>query len=290
MDKRAKQAIFGSICVLLIMAGLGVGALVRYFSPGTDWMELSDYYSVPEGEALLILNDKVHSRNARLVDGRIYVDLATVREYFNHRFYWDEAEQLLTLTTPTQIIRASDGESGKFVSGGGASADHAIVRLLDGEVWLSLEFVAGYSDISYQTFAASDGGGAPVQRVLITCTYGDYLYVDTTRKTQIRAEADRKSAILKEVPSNEGLMLLDGGGTQQSSFLKVMTSDGVRGYVNKRHVGEGYFKTVVSSYKAPEYTVLHENGKVNLVWHYVETAAAKGKLKELLEGTSGISV
>ena len=290
MDKRAKQAILGSLFVLLIMIGLGAAALVRYFSPGKEWMELSDYYSVPEGEALLILDDRVHSENARLVDGRIYVDLETVKEYFNHRFYWDENEQQLTLATPTEIIRAADGEQGRYADKDAPLEDHAVVRVLDGEVYLSLEFAAEYSDISYQAYAASAEEGGPVQRVVVTCVHGDYLYVDTTKKTQIRAEADRKSEILKEVPPQEGLMLLDGGGTQQNSFLKVMTSDGVRGYVNKRHVGDGYFRKISSSYQAPEYTVLHENSKINLVWHYVETAAANQRLADLMKEASGVNV
>ena len=290
MDKHAKQAIFGSLFVLLVMIGLGAAALVRYFSPGTDWMELSDYYAVPEGEALLILDDRVHSKNARLVDGRIYVDLETVREYFNHRFYWDEEEQLLTLTTPTEIIRAADGEQGTSADKDLPLEDHAVVRVLGGQVYVSLEFAAGYSDISYQAHAASEEANGPVQRVLVTCTYGDYLYVDTTKKTQIRTEADRKSEILKEVPSGEGLMLLDGGGTQQSSFLKVMTSDGVRGYVNRRHVGEGYFRKILSSYQAPEYTALHESSRINLVWHYVETEAANKRLADLMKEASGVNV
>ena len=289
MERHVKQAMIGSLLVLAVIVVFGVAAVIRYFTPGKEWMELSEYYSVPEGEAILILNDTVHERNARLIDGRIYVDLATVQQYFNHRFYWDETEEVLSYTTPRELFRAGSGEAAYQVTADANATDYAVVWMLDG-VYVSLDFVAEYSDISYNAYTASDTPGEPVQRVLVSCTHEDYLYTDALKKTQIRVEPDRKSEIVAEVQPGDTLMLLEGGGTQQSHFLEVMTEDGVRGYVNKRHVGEGYYEAKGGNYTAPEYTSIHQKEKVNLVWHYVETQAANNRLEEMLNGTEGINV
>ena len=35
-----------------------------------------------------------------------YIDYETVIREFNHRFYWDQNENVLVYTTPTEIIQA----------------------------------------------------------------------------------------------------------------------------------------------------------------------------------------
>lgn len=106
MEKRAKQAILGTVLALGIILIIGIAALVRYLSPGTEVMKLSEYYNVPKGEAMIILDDKIYEKNALLLEDAIYVDLDTVTEKFNKRFYWDAGENVLVYASPTQIIKA----------------------------------------------------------------------------------------------------------------------------------------------------------------------------------------
>ena len=89
MEKRAKQAVIGTLLVLVLILVLGAVTLVKYLSPGKEKMSLADYYHVPAGEAMIILDDKIYEKNAMIFGGELYVDFDTVVQRFNKRFYWD---------------------------------------------------------------------------------------------------------------------------------------------------------------------------------------------------------
>lgn len=291
MEKHAKQAVIGTLLVVAAILAAGIIALVRHLTPGTQVMGLAEYYNVPKGQVMMILDDKVYEKNCLLLEGHIYVDLGTVQEKFNKRFYWDENEKLLVYTTPSEIIKAKADGSGYQVDSGIRPFSHPVVKAIGEEVYISLEFAALYSDIRYQAFTVSgENGEEVIQRVMVTCAYGDYLYVNVEKNTQIRTAADRKSEILAEMPKGARLMLLDGGGTQENGYLKVMTEDGIRGFVNKKHVGDGYYARVESTFEAPEYTSIQKAGAINLVWHVVTNPSANDNLAGMLENTEGITV
>jgi len=76
----------------------------------------------------------------------------------------------------------------------------------------------------------------------------------------------------------------------KKGFVKVMTSDGIIGYVKEKHVRESYYKTIESTYEAPEYTSLKRDGKINLVFHQIFNKDAGLKLEELISHTKGVDV
>lgn len=291
MEKSAKQAILGTILVLTVILAASAVALVRYFSPGTEVMGLSEYYNVPEGEAMIILDDKIYERNALLLENHVYVDLNTIQQKFNHRFYWDLEECILTYTTPTEIIQTKIGTADYQVNQEKRQFAHPIVEMAGDSIYISLEFISNYSDIRYKEITIADKNGKETtQRVMITCAYGDYLYVDVEKKTQIRTSADRKSEILTELEPGAKLMLLDGGGTQEKGYLKVMSEDGIRGFVKKQHVGSGYYSKVSSTFNAPVYTSIRQTGIINLVWHVVTNMSANDNLAGMMANTKGVTV
>lgn len=290
MEKRAKQAVLGTVLVMILILVIGGIAMVKYLSPSKETMSLTDYYHVPAGEAMIILDDKIYEKNALLSDGQLYVDFDTVVQRFNKRFYWDAVEQVLIYTTPTQLIKAWPEESYIEVNGEKETMPYPVVIERAGTVSLLLDFVEEYSDIRYQAYRADAAGSGALQRVMITSVYGDYLYTNVTKKTQLRTGADRKSPILREVVEGEKLMLLDGGGSQKNGFLTVMTQDGVRGYVLNKCVSEGYYEKIESDFKAPVYTSVADGKEVLLAWHVVTNTAANANLAELLSNTKGITV
>lgn len=289
MEKHAKQAVIGTVLVIILILVIGGIALVRYLSPGKETMSLADYYKVPAGEVLVILDDKIYERNALLSDGQIYVDFDTVVNRFNKRFYWDSGEQVLIYTTPTQVIKAWVGDASLEINGEKQVTSYPVVLEQTDGIFLLLDFVDQYSDIRYQAYRA-DAASGEVQRVMITSVYGDYLFADVKKKTQLRTDANRKSPILREVAEGEKLMLLDGGGSQKNGYLTVMTQDGARGYVLNKCVSEGYYEKVESDFDAPVYTSAADGKEVLLTWHVVTNLTANGNLAGLLAKTKGVTV
>ncbi|MDE7327990.1 MAG: hypothetical protein K2N63_17215 [Lachnospiraceae bacterium] len=287
MERRAKQAVIGTLLVLVLILVLGGITLVKYLSPGKEVMSLADYYHVPAGEAMIILDDKIYEKNAIIAGGQLYVDFDTVVQRFNKRFYWDGVEQVLIYTTPTEVIKARPQENFIEINGGKEEYGRPAIMEKNGVLYLLLDFVAEYSDISYRAYPAEMEG--TIQRVLITSVYGDYLYTNVVKETQLRTDADRKSPILKQMEKGEKLMLLDGGGSQKNGYMTVMTEDGVRGYILNKCVSEGYYERLVSDFEAPVYTSTADGEEVMLVWHVVTNSTANGNLTGLIANTRGVT-
>lgn len=282
MEKRTKLAIFGSVAVIVVVLAIVVSYIVEKNTPSKEVKALSEYYQVPEGEAMVIMDDIVYEKNAKLLDGVLYMDLETITSKFNKRFYWDATENVLVYTTPTEIIKAEVGTKDYLVNKNKVSANYPIVKTVGTEVYLALPFVAEYSDMRYQAYENPD-------LVVIQCKWGDYLYATVEDDTQVRTEASIKSPILKELKKGDKVLLINNGGNQENGFLTVMTEEGIRGYAQKKRFSDSYYEKVTSTFEAPVYTNITKDYKVNLTWHQVTNQEANKKLGEILDSTKGIT-
>lgn len=282
MEKKAKRAIFGVVVITIALVAILITALIEKYTPSNERLDLSQYYTVPEGEAMVVLDTVVYEKNAKIIDGTFYVDLNTVTENFNHRFYWDAVENYLIYTTPTEIIKAEVGSKDYSINKPKNSEDYVIVKIVGDEVYVALEFVEKYSDITYQVYENPN-------RVIIQSVWGDYLSADVKNDTVIRMGTSIKQKILNDVKKGDRLTLVDNGGSGKNGFLKVMTGDGVFGYVQKKQVSSTYYNTLKSEKEFPEYTSLSRDYTINLVWHQVTNMEANQYMGSLLEDSKSVT-
>lgn len=283
MDRKRRQAVVGSAVVaVIILIAIAVMA-VRYFTPSKERMQLTEYYPVAEEEILIFMENEQYKNNGLMVDGTIYLDIATIQEYINHRFYWDNYENMLVYTTPTEIIKAQVGESSYSVNKSKSKTTYPIVKT-DGEnVFVALEFVALYSNVEYEVYEAPN-------RVVLTCNWGtEHLYGEAAKDTVIRFEPSIKSPILADVEQGE-VVIFSGEMEEIKGFVKVMTKDGVIGYVKNKFLKETYYETLENDYVYPEYTSISKNTTINLVWHQIFSQAGNNDLMTFLDNTKGINV
>ncbi|MDF2909046.1 MAG: hypothetical protein K0R34_4367, partial [Herbinix sp.] len=99
MDKRLKMAMLGGAAGIVIILILIGSMIVEKLTPSDEIIQLTEYYKVKDSEVLIILQDEVYEIKGKLIDGSVYVDYDTVIQKFNHRFYWDFNENILTYTT-----------------------------------------------------------------------------------------------------------------------------------------------------------------------------------------------
>ena len=151
------------------------------------------------------------------------------------------------------------------------------------KVYIALDFVEKNSDIKSRFFVEPN-------RVVIDYRWGDYLFTQVTKATQLRLEPSIKSPVLTQLPVEQELMYLLKDEAPQKGFVKVMTKDGIMGFVKEKHVKESYYKMIESSYKPLEYTSQSRPYKINLVFHQVFNMDAVGKLEELISQTKGVNV
>lgn len=282
MDKNAKVGVIGGALALLIIIIVVVATVIGKLTPNKEVKQLSDYYQVPQGQALVIMDDTKFEKYAKVFDGVYYMDLETIKTYFNKRFYFDSKENILINTTPTEIIKAEVGSKEYSVNKNKVSTAYTIVKREVDEIYIALDFVAMYSDMRFQTFQNPD-------IVMIQCKWGDYLYATVKSDTQIRTGTSIKSEVLKELATDDKVMIINNGGSLENGFISVMSNDGVRGYVQKKALSENFYENVASTFEVPEYTNLTKDYTINLTWHQVTVQEANNKVNSMLERTKGIT-
>lgn len=283
MDRKQKQTVIGAGIVAGIILIVAAYFLIKTLTPSNERMDLEEYYNAQEGEVTLIMQDHIYERNGLMIDGVIYVDYDTVVEYFNHRFYWDSNENILTYTTPTELIRTEVGSSDYTVNKSRNSVNYQIVKTNGADdVYVALEYVAMFSDIQYEFYEDPD-------RVVFTYEWGEFLFATTKKEAQVRFEPSIKSDILEDVAKDTSLMLVDTTEESVKGFTKVITEDGIIGYVKNNQINDSEYKTIESDYVAAEYTHILKDYTVNLVWHQVTNQEANSNLSTLLEGTKGVT-
>lgn len=287
MDKKIKIAIVGIvIAILVLVIGIGI-TIVKKMTPSDEVMLLTEYYQVEDTEVMIILHDEIYDKSGIMVDGVIYIDYETVIREFNHRFYWDQNENILTYTTPTEIIQA-DAVGNKYsitksMIKTEAVSEYPILKLYGDSVYIALDFVGKYSDLSYRFYVEPN-------RVLIEYKWGEYLFTEVVKATQLRSDADIKSPLLKQLPLGDELMYVTKEEAPRKGFAKVMTKDGIIGFVKEKHVKTSYYKEISSTFTPLVYTAQTRPDKINLVFHQIFNSESGGKLEELISQTKGVNV
>ena len=287
MDRKVRLAVIGIGSALVLIAIIIILAIVKMLTPSDEVMPLSEYYQAEDNEVVLILQNQIYEEKGRLIDGKVYIDYDTVIQEFNHRFYWDYNENVLTYTMPEEIIRADASSSTYTVTKSMIETEreyeYPIAEVFVDKVYLSLDFVQQYSDLTFQYYKDPS-------RVVIDYKWGEYLYTEVSKATQLRYEPNIKSPILLELPVGTGLIYVDTEEAPEKGFIKVMTEDGVKGYIKKKATKESEYKTLESTYQEPEYSAQSRSKKINLVFHQVFNQDANAGLEDLIDDTKGVNV
>ena len=277
MEKALKiKLIVSTIVICGVITALAI-ALVNKYTPSETMRTLDNYYDVASDEAVVLLENEIYGERALIREGGIYLSFETIDSIINDDFYLDEAEQMLSYTLPEEVIRVEEGQAYYYSNKEEKQLSHPALLKLEDVYYLSLEFTELFSNMTYAFYENPN-------RVVIHYQWIDFLYYDTVEaETPIRFEPDIKSDILRIVPAGEKLYYIGGTGTGSRSFLKVMTQDGIYGYVQKMFLGESYYETLQSAYTEPEYSHILLEEKVLLGWHQVTVQKANDNLEQLVE-------
>ena len=282
MNVRARRAIFATILGIIIMMIIIGVILVKKFKPSDEVMDINEYYQVEEDESLIIFQDGIYEIRALYEEDQVYLDYETVTNLINKRFYWDKNEHLLIYTTPSEVIRTEIGSSGYSVNKNNDGLNHVITKTNEGMLYISIDFVSMYSDIEYEVIKSPN-------RVIINKDWGDFLFTSVEKATDLRVADDIKSEVLMELEEATELIFVDNEVIYDNDFSKVMTRDGLIGFVRNKHTSESYYKTIQSSFEEAEYIQTSKPGPLNLVWHQVTNQDANNYILEDLEGTKGVT-
>lgn len=283
MKKKNGITIIGVfVALLLIVVVLGI-ALVQKYSSNKEYVMPEEIAPVAEGEAHVIFWQEKYERNALLLNGGIYLDFDTAASYINENFYYDEEEMVLSYTTPTEIIRAYPMEAVYYSNKEKKELSHEPLVTKGGAPYVSLEFAALFSDMTY-TFYEEPA------RVLIRTESKEMLALKAKQDTVLREKPDIKSRILYDLTKDSVVWYVDAGTEADTKFVKVMTEDGIFGFVRKKELSETYHESYTSEYEAAVYSHISAEEKVVLGWHQVTNATANAGLENLIKNNTELTV
>lgn len=282
MKQRGKFVVISAIFLFIIMIVAGV-VIYKTFAPSKKEMKLEEYYHSTDQDAVLILQDEIYSEKGKVLDNQVYIDYETVKQYFNSRFYWDRNEQLFIYTTPTEVIKSKIGSDEYSINGKTEKAPGKITWEDSKMLYISLDFIKAYSDIEYTRYQNPE-------RVVIQYIWNtDFLFSKVKKATQVRLLPDIKSSIVKQVKKGDILQIIVDEEEIHKKFSKVITQDGVIGYVKNKAIGKAYYEKKESTFKSKEYTNIAKDYKINLVFHQVTNQTANNNVLALLERTKNVT-
>jgi len=283
VTKKTGFTVIGAFVALILIAVVLGTALVKKFTPSNERVSPSEVYAVEEGKAHVMFWQEEFEKKALVLYGEAYLDLETVLTYMNEDFYYDEAEKVLSYTTPTEIIRAYAGESSYYSNKETVASEAPPLVVKNNTAYLSLKFVSGFSDMTYTLLKDPS-------RVLVRLGGKEMLSLKAEKETAVRKEPDIKSPILCDLAKDAVVWYVDAGTEGNAKFVKVMTADGIYGYVRKKELSETYVETFTSTYEAPVYPHILSEQKVVLGWHQVTNTKANSGLEALIKGNGQMTV
>lgn len=282
--KKQQDSYVRIIGILVVLAALA--AAVTFFiqsrMPSKKYEDLAAYFSIDADDTIgLSVDGTIVKNGARLIDGAVYVSYDAAEAYLNHRFYRDETEGLLCVTTPTVFKTFSLAELE-------ASGD---IREVDDVRYLSLAFVEAWTDLTADFITESDDAtGNEKLRYLTVTTDFHYETAVADDGAKLRTRPTTKANILKDATAGEVMRVLDRDDTGEG-WQAVVSGDGLSGYMRLEDLTEG--ETVGSNHVSiiGDYTSLSLGKPVNMVFYQSDNPLMNVTLKDKLDrGVSGINV
>jgi len=292
--KRVIPALIAIVLIILI-AGIALGGkLIEKYSYSDEMDNLEEYFGItdPNQVPILYRGEKLETKILNK-DGQLYLDLDSVHELLNERFYWDNRENWLLYATPTAKMVNQIGASSYTVTNGmgyeseieGEDLGYPI-SFTEGEgdsavLYVALEYVHKFTNFTYEVYEDP-------KRVIFKTENRDYQQVFVTKDSAVRHRGGVKSPILKKVVEGDELILLE----EMEDWSKVETKDGFIGYIEKKHYGDvkSAVEQITPNYTEPEYTSLTSDSKISLGWHVVAATAGNDTIYEALQYQKGLDV
>lgn len=280
-SSRLAPVLVALLLIILVGAAGIITSAIRRYTPSDARMDLADYYQQSgEDELSLILQDKIADSKGRIEEGTAYIPYTVVTEDLDGRFYWDQETQQMLYTLPEEILEIQLESNTYLLSGKTVTEDYPIVRQIDGEYYIALDFLEQYMEIQGTVYEDP-------ARAVIFYKWGKAETVEATEETQIRYQGGIKSPILKDLEQGEEMLLLE----ELDNWSRVMTRDGIDGYVENgslSSVGEMEY-TYTGSYEE-DFTSLTRDHKINLAWHQVTSEAANQAFASDTQNMTGVNV
>ena len=279
--KRRKKIMRRRICVfVVIVIALVLGALLwKKFSPSKEAANLNEYYGInDEGQAAVIIDNRILGPVGKIVDGKPYIEYSVVRDHLNNRVYVDSKENLLLYTLADGSIEAHVGSTEYTYKKEAHSKEYVILKMEGNTSYVSLDFVKEYTDIEFQTYDEP-------ARIMIVSDWDEQTVATVKKSTKLRLAGDIKSSILKEAKKNDELTIVE----KAEKWTLVRTEDGFIGHVKNSALKDEQQIIVDRAFNKQVYPNLSKNYTINMAWHAVSDRSVNDTVLSTIANTKGLT-
>ena len=193
--KRSKAPLI--IIVIILIALIAVGMyLVEKYTPTKERADLSEYFGVTSAdEVVIIRNHVIVDDMAKDINGHLYVSYPMVHDTLNDRFYVDQEGLLLYARDQSEILvniaeQTSSYTENLYENGTVTQTEVPFVcapaGLIDGELYLSLEFVQQFTPLDFSYYEEPS-------RIVLTTDFGTVKQAVVAKETALREKGGIKS-------------------------------------------------------------------------------------------------
>lgn len=270
---------------LLTAAGLAVLLIAGFFiqrnMPSSARMSGYDYFGLSQdtNRVMVLLDGEQMNDIGIEADGRLYLPQTFVAENLNVRFYYDtESNAVLYSDANTIFSFSPDSTEYSDLSGQKHSAEAAVVKTLEDQLYLDFEFVAARTSCAYVY-------GKEPNRVVIRTGQEEVFCVTAQKDISVRYRAGIKSKVLEKISAGEELLY---SKAVDEDWCEVTTAAGFTGYVQNKGVSEPFTKVFEYAF-TESYSNFSRDYPINMVWYQVTNTTANNYIDSYLAQTQGIN-
>ncbi|NLL05536.1 MAG: glycoside hydrolase [Clostridiaceae bacterium] len=260
--KKSKYGVFWIFFVLVILAAGAFYAYYIYFKPNNQVVPAFD-----EGKLVLVIEGEqdVSAQEPKIFEGEILLPFSIVKKYLDKHIYWDEALNIVSVTTENRVIRMKTDSLEALVNNEPLKLKIPVIKE-NGQVYVPIEFLSDLYNIEINHIESSN--------VIIIDPIGGERQVakPISPKAVVRRGHTIKYPIIKKfdvdlLNEKEAELRVFG---EYEDWYKVRTFDGAIGYIEKRFVE---VKRLVEQEPPKAEEKISEwkpaKGKINLSWDQV---------------------
>lgn len=280
MKKKTIPILTVCALIVIIVAIIGGSVLLRKYSPSKEHKDLTSYYNITaDNQVAIVLNNELTSSYATLIDGHIYVDYNFVHDTLNSRFYWDHNENILLYATSRDLISAEADSNKYLITKSSVDYGRPVVKANSDSAYIDLDFVKEYTDLTYEYIKDPN-------RIVITNQWGDYDTASVKKNTAVRVKGGIKSPILKDITEASDVTVIEQG----DKWSKILTDDGIIGYVQNKRMSDISTKTHTSDFTPDTFAHITKDFNICMAWHQVTNYSANTNIASVLSSTKGVNV
>lgn len=274
--QRASRLKRGALAAIFLVGGI---CLLNRFIPSKKHMDPGAFFKVSDGECAVVADGILCEEKGFYLDGEYYLNCLTVSGSVNPSVFYEDTEDLVIVTTPTEKLTYPAADSPDALP----EACHA-----DGNTYVSLSLLQRVSDVSVSKYTDPF-------RVVIG-TRDSYPVMSFQTDGPIRFRAGIRSPIIRDMEAGASVRVLDvtedgePSGEKIDGWTRVFTEDGYTGYAEDRFLGELKREETGIKGSSSRYTRSFLDGKVKMIFHQTTDEASNRALAESLGDFAGLNV